>query len=201
MDAFELRARMAHLPESLLTHIDRTVTLARRLACLHGVDEERAALAAQAHDVARAIPGAELLTLAEGFGIEVDAVQRFEPILLHGPVGACLLARDYAIDDADILDVAIYHTTGRPEMTPVERVVFVADKVDPDKIRRRPELGEVLAVAETDLDLAVLRYLTLEQRRSAERHWLLHPLAVATRNALLLRGVGAPGHAADVGPF
>ncbi|HEY8490596.1 MAG TPA: bis(5'-nucleosyl)-tetraphosphatase (symmetrical) YqeK [Dehalococcoidia bacterium] len=186
MDAAALRARMGHLPAGLLEHIDRVVAEARRLAPRYGIDPERAALAAQAHDVARALPPAELLRLARELAVPTDEVDRAVPVLLHGPVGARLLERDYGVTDPEVLAAARSHTTGSPEMSPLEKLVFVADKIEPEKLRRRERLGEVRRLAEEgDLDGALLAYLDGQLLEAAARGWLLHPLEVHTRNRLL----------------
>ncbi len=195
MDRHELQHRMADLPPNLLRHIDRVVQHARRLAHIHHADEELAALAAQAHDIARHLPGRELLALATRFGLPIDTVDRSEPVLLHGPVGALLLPLRYGVAEPEAIVTTRYHTTGRTGMSLIEKVVFVADKVEPKKVQKRPELAEVRELGERDLDAAMLRYLTLEQLRAAEKGWLLHPREVATRNALLLAARRAEGRA------
>lgn len=184
----ELAARMedAGVPAKLLQHIDRVVEHARRLAHVHGADVETAALAAQAHDVVRHVPGHELLRDAEAYGLPVDPVDRAQPVLLHGPVGAVVLPMLFGCTDPEAIVTTRYHTTGRPGMSVIEKVVFVADKVDPRKVEKRPELGEVRRLGDRDLDAAILAYLDLEQQRAVDKGWPLHPREVATRNALLI---------------
>ncbi len=184
----ELAERMAAagLPPKLLRHIDRVVEHARRLAHLHGASEETAALAAQAHDVVRHLPGADLLRDAAAYGLPIDPVERVEPVLLHGPVGAVVLPVHYGCTDPEAIVTTRYHTTGRPGMSLVEKIVFVADKVDPRKIEKRPELAEVRRLGDRDLDAAIGAYLDLELERAVQKGWPLHPRSVATRNALLV---------------
>ena len=187
----ELRAAVARLPRGLAKHIEGVVTESRRLALLHGADEEQAALAAWGHDIARALSPAELLTEAHRLGLPVDPVEEQSPILLHGPIGAVILNRDYAIDDAELLAVARFHTTGRAGMSILEKVVFVADKVEPSKLQVEPRLATVKKLAEQDLDGAVLEYLNQHLREASRRGWPLHPQTVAARNELLGGRTGA----------
>ncbi len=91
--------RIERLPEGLQAHISRVTAIARELAPRHGLDPELAAVGMQAHDVARAIPGTELLSLADSLNLAVDPVQLHVPLLLHGPVGAELLRREDGLDD------------------------------------------------------------------------------------------------------
>jgi len=181
-----LRAAVARLPRGLAEHIEGAVAEAHRLALVHGVDEERAALAAWGHDIARALSPSELLIEARRLGLAVDPVEEEAPILLHGPIGAAILSRDYAIDDADVLAVARYHTTARAGMSTLEKVVFVADKIEAGKVGAEPVLARVKQLADRDLDAAILEHLDQHLVEASRRGWPLHPNTVAARNHLLL---------------
>src|SRR5437879_5424089 len=106
------------LPEGLVAHIDRVVAVATRLASLHELDVARTRLAAQGHDLFRALPPPELLARAEAWGLAIDPVERSEPVLLHGPLAALELATRYRVDDAVVLHAVHWHTTGHPDFTP-----------------------------------------------------------------------------------
>jgi predicted HD superfamily hydrolase involved in NAD metabolism len=182
----ELRAAVARLPRGLVVHIEGVVAEARRLAVLHGSDEERAALAAWGHDVARALSPSDLLAEARRLGLAVDLVEEQAPILLHGPIGAAILNRDYAIDGAEVLAAARYHTTGRAGMSTLEKLIFVADKIEASKLRANPALASVKRLADHNLDAAILEYLNQHLIEASRRGWPLHPHTVAARNELLL---------------
>ena len=81
------------------------------------------------------------------------------------------------------------HTTARAGMAPLEKVLFVADKVEPGKLQRRPALEQVRDLARIDLNAAMLRYLDLNLQEAVERGWLLHPRSLEARNELLLRRI------------
>ncbi|HJX62095.1 MAG TPA: bis(5'-nucleosyl)-tetraphosphatase (symmetrical) YqeK [Dehalococcoidia bacterium] len=183
-----LRAAVARLPRGLADHIEGVVAEARRLALLHRVDEDRAAAAAWGHDIARALSSSELLAEASRLGLAVDPAEEEAPILLHGPVGAAILSRDYAIDDPEVLAVARYHTTARAGMSTLEKVVFVADKIEVGKAQGQPALARVRQLADRDLDAAILEHLNQHLLEAGRRGWPLHPNTVAARNELLLAG-------------
>ncbi len=185
-----LREHIEGLPGGLRRHIEAVAAEARRLARLHGVDEERAALAAWTHDIVRATEPEELLRLARELGLNPNEVEEAAPILLHGPVAARLLGSRYGVEDEEVLAVARWHSTGRAGMSALEKVLFLADKVEPGKVAGRPDLEEVRRLAETDLDGAVLRYLDLQLVEAVRQGWPLHPDAVAARNELLLSRQG-----------
>ena len=181
-----LRVHIDRLPDGLRRHIKAVAAEARRLARLHSVDEDRAMMAALTHDIARAMEPEEILRLARELGLNPNEVEEAAPILLHGPVAARLLASRYGIEDEEVLAVARWHSTGRAGMSALEKVVFLADKVEPGKVAGQPDLEEVRRLAETDLDGAILRYLDLQLLEAVRQGWPLHPDAVAARNELLL---------------
>jgi len=184
----DLRTRMApELPPRMLKHIDRVVALADELARRHRLDVARARLMAQGHDLVRAVPPEELLRRAEARGIEIDPVERDEPVILHGPIGALELAERFDVTDAEVLFAIRWHTPGHPDYTPEAWAMFIADKVDPHKVERWPALAEVRALADESLERAALRYLDLRVEEALERRWSIHPMATLTRNALLRR--------------
>ncbi len=181
----KLRAAVAVLPRGLQAHVLTVEVEAVRLAGLHGLDPDRLRIAALGHDLARGELPERLPALAARYGAEIDAVERASPILLHGPVAARMLIHDYACDDAEILDAIAVHTTASPGMTALAKALFVADKVDPTKVARKPRLAEVRELADTNLDSAVLRYLDLNLLEAVERGWQVHPRTLAARNELL----------------
>jgi predicted HD superfamily hydrolase involved in NAD metabolism len=189
----ELGVAVAELPAGLRDHVSRVVTEARRLAHLHGIDEERAVIAALGHVLYRGHSPDDLLREAEAAGIAPNAEERSQPILLHGPLAAKLMAERYGIDDADVLAAARHHTTARAGMSELEKLLFVADKIEPEKARSEPALAEAHRAAHESaqraghqsFDAAMRIILDYQVSRALERGWPLHPDTVAARNELL----------------
>jgi predicted HD superfamily hydrolase involved in NAD metabolism len=182
-----VREAVTRLPRDLAEHVERAVAQAERLAAgFTGLDRERVELAAWGHDIARALSPQELLAGARRFGLEVSPVEEEAPILLHGPVGSEILRRDYGIEDAEVLAAARFHSTGRAGMSLLEKVIFVADKVDPSKVRAKPALARVRALADHDLDAAILEYLGQMLQTARRQGWPVHPDALAARKELLV---------------
>ncbi len=181
-----LRARMAtEVPAGMMRHIDRVVKLAERLARLHHLDVARARLMAQGHDLVRAVAPEELLRRAEARGLAIDPVERDEPVILHGPIGALELAERFGVTDGGVRFAIHWHTTGHPDYDGEAWAMFIADKVDPHKVKRWPALAEVRDLAKASLEEAALKYLDLRLVEGMERRWTVHPMATLTRNALL----------------
>ena len=177
--------RVSRLPQGLQAHINRVTAIAKELAPRHGLDPELAAVGMRAHDVARAIPGPELLSLADSLNLTVDPVQLHVPLLLHGPVGAELLRREDGLDHDSLYQAVYWHTTGHPSLDQLGKLVFLADKLDPQKLPRYPYQPHLRELALNDLDAALLEFFTREMVSLASRGELIHPAMLEARNALL----------------
>lgn len=188
----QIQQRVDALPAGLQAHIYRVRDIARELAPRHDVDPEQAALGMLAHDVARAIPDQELLGHAAALGLPVGLVDRQVPVLLHGPVGAELLQRENSSLDQSLYGAVYWHTTAHPSLDRLGQVVFLADKLDPQKLPRYPYQPHLRQLAMEDLDQAILEFLTRETISLASRGQMVHPTMVETRNYLLDTGVVMP---------
>ena len=177
--------RVARLPAGLQAHIKRVSDIAAELAPLHGVDPQTASLGALAHDVARAMPGAELLAHARRLAVPVGFVDEQVPVLLHGPVGAEILRREDGLNDASIHAAVYWHTYSHPSLDTLGKIVFLADKLDPQKAPRYPYQSRLRELAGVDLDRAILEFLTNELAAQTQRGHLIHPQLVETRNWLI----------------
>jgi len=186
MDPAAVQRRVNRLPTGLQAHVHRVVEIARELAVCHGINQEQAALAGLAHDVARAMTDGELLRRAAGMGLPIGVVDRRVPILLHGPVGAEILQQEAGLTDISIYKAVYWHTTANPDLDELGKVVFIADKLDPAKIDSYPYLPQIRQMAFQDLDRAILHFLTRQAMDRLNRGELVHPVMVETRNALLV---------------
>jgi len=153
----EIRERLRREMEpETFAHAERTAELARQLAVAHGVDPERAELAGLVHDIADHYSDRELLELAERYGIAISITEARIPKLLHAPVGAEIL-REAGVTDEELLDAVGEHITGGPRMSPLSKVLFVADKLEPHRDRHYGGLDPVREIAMVDLDEAIMR--------------------------------------------
>ena len=180
-----LRAALAKAPPALAEHVLRVTDEAVRLAAIHGVDREAATIAALAHDLLRGQSPERLLVICEEQNYAADAVDRMEPILMHGPLAVPILREQHKVLDADVLGAVAAHTTARPGMTKLQKLIFVADKIEPHKMGGRPPVMRVGDLAEEDLDAALLAYLEYHIVYAMERRWPLHPNTIAARNELI----------------
>ncbi|HJN93411.1 MAG TPA: bis(5'-nucleosyl)-tetraphosphatase (symmetrical) YqeK, partial [Dehalococcoidia bacterium] len=179
------RERAETLPEWLRAHTARVVTEARRLAQRHELDSERMQAAAWGHDLYRAHSSDDLLRAAVEFEIDATVEERAAPILLHGPIAAAQATRDWGVSDAEILESIRWHTTGRAGMSDVAIGVFVADKIEPDKVADDPGLIPIRALADHDLHAALAALLERRTTQQLARGGVVHPASVEARNQIL----------------
>lgn len=180
-----VQQRVDLLPAGLQAHIYRVRDMARQLAHRHGIDEEMAALGMLAHDVARAMSDKDLLDRANDLGLPIGLVERQLPLLLHGPVGAEILQREDGLTDQSLYRAVYWHTTAHPSLDELGKVVFLADKLDPEKIVYYPYLPQLRKLAMEDLDRGLLAFLNWETAARLNRGELVHPESVVARNSLL----------------
>ena len=173
------------LPRGLQGHLERVRESALALATIHSVPLEAVELAALGHDLARAYSAEALLTRAQEWRLDVHPVEEQVPILLHGPVAAEILHRQCGVEDVRVLEAVRWHSTAVPGMGPVGLVVFLADKLEPHKLRRSVKLTEIAEVAKVSLERAVADYLTMEMTVLLKEGRLVHPTSVEARNHLL----------------
>jgi predicted HD superfamily hydrolase involved in NAD metabolism len=186
----DLAGAWSGLPAGLLHHMRSVSGLAGELATRWGADPHDAELAGFLHDVARAETPARLLTLAADLGVPVNPVEAEAPLLLHGPVGSLQALERHPWVTPDIAQAIRWHSTGRWGMGLLEKVVFLADKLEPGKSGHYQGLRGLSDLAHRDLNAAVLRYLDWLVNHLLERGQLVHTATLDAHNWLLLESRG-----------
>jgi predicted HD superfamily hydrolase involved in NAD metabolism len=176
-----------HLSPKRFIHSLNVMDTAAKLGSKYGADEEKCMLAGLLHDCARDIKGEQVFLLCDRFDIYVDAVSKMQPELLHGPLGAKLAKQDYGVNDEQVLNAINYHTTGREGMSLLEKIVFIADYIEPG--RKQPGVDEVRKIAFNDLDKAMAISLDDTLKYVLSKGALIHTLTVSARNYLILKHI------------
>ncbi len=160
MDISKLRKEMDEVQKnSRLEHTIGVAYTAASLAMRYGADVNKALIAGYLHDCAKHMSGEELLKLCKKNDLAVSDVEKQNPsALLHGKVGAFLAKEQYDVDDDEILNAIYYHTTGHPDMTLLEKIIFLSDYMEPgrDKAPNLPKIREMIFL---DIDKALLQVL------------------------------------------
>lgn len=131
---------------------------AAALAMRYGGDVRDAQIAGLLHDCAKCLTDEKRISICEKNHIPITKLERHNPFLLHAKVGAHLAEEKYGVISPDILMAIRSHTTGRQEMSLLEKIVFVADYIEPNR-KHAPNLPEVRRLAFLDLDQALLKIL------------------------------------------
>ncbi len=183
-----INRRMRRLPTGLQEHCQRVEQIARDLAERHGQDVDAIGIAALAHDATKHFSGVENLLRMEEYDLPpVTEFERRNPGILHGMVGAELLKREDGFGHPQLYNAVYWHTTGDPAGgDPIAHIVFLADKLDPVKVKRYPWQAELKELAENDLPAAMTMFLTRNVARLLDKGSLVHPAAIEARNTLLL---------------
>jgi len=182
-----IQTRLNSLPDGLQAHIYRVRDVAQELAARHGIDPDRAELGALAHDVCRAVPGDDLLKMSAELSVPVSDVDWDFPLLLHGPVGAALLRKEDGLTDQALYDAVRWHSTAHASLDDLGKLIFLADKLDPQKAAVYSYQARLHEMALESLDLALLEFLTREMAARIEKGETVHPASVDARNSLVLK--------------
>lgn len=128
------------------------------LAMAHGADLYKAQLAGLLHDCAKCVPNKKKVRLCKKHKISVTLFEEENPFLLHAKLGAHFARKKYGVEDEEVLSAIRCHTTGRPAMTVLEKIVFIADYIEPMR-DTAPRLDEIRHLAFQDLDRCVYEIL------------------------------------------
>jgi predicted HD superfamily hydrolase involved in NAD metabolism len=149
-------------------HVEDVAGAARRTALQYGVDADSAETGGWLHDISTVIPNAERIAAAEALGITVLAEETKLPMILHQKLSVAFAREIFGVTDAAILSAIGCHTTLKQGASPLDKVVFVADKVAWDQPGSAPFHPALDAALKVSLDKAALVYLCWlwEQRES-----------------------------------
>jgi predicted HD superfamily hydrolase involved in NAD metabolism len=169
------------LSPGLFIHSAGVAGTAVRLAEHLGEDKNRAELAGWLHDCAREIAPQELLYLAEAGKLTIDRHCRLRPVLLHAAVGATI-ARQLDVADEVVLTAISRHTLGFPGMSLLDRIIYVADKIEPG--RSYPEVEVLRSKVAEDFHCGVIAVTAQIISHLLENRQLIHPLTISFWNSL-----------------
>ena len=157
---------------------------ARRLALRWGEDAVHAETAGWLHDVSAIVPMDRRIGLAEDLGLDVLPEERAFPMIIHQKLSAAIAQAVFGITDPDILSAIGCHTTLKADASRLDKIVFVADKIQWDQPGDPPYLSAIAAAVERSLDQAAFVYLDyLWQRRATLP--VVHPWLVEAYHQIL----------------
>ncbi|MBR5154915.1 MAG: bis(5'-nucleosyl)-tetraphosphatase (symmetrical) YqeK [Clostridia bacterium] len=172
-----------NLSKERFNHTIGVAETAQSLATMWGEDSSLAFLAGLVHDCAKEVPVQDAVMKLSASGYVLDEVEKSSPALIHAPLGALLAKEIFGINDQIVLDAIRYHTTGRTNMSLLEKIIYVADFIEPNRRYRESKIIRDLAF--TDLDKAVLAEADMVIKFTIDKGRLIHPDTVIARNYYL----------------
>lgn len=124
------------------------------LAMCYGEDLEFAQMAGLLHDCAKCMKYDKMLEEAKAANLPMSKIQEENPVLLHGALGSYYAEKLYHIKEEPVLNAIYYHTLGRPNMSMLEKIVHVADYIEPNREKLK-DLNKLRQLAFHEIDQAV----------------------------------------------
>jgi predicted HD superfamily hydrolase involved in NAD metabolism len=174
-------AIVERLSESAVGHSERVAEMCGEIAAVYGVDTSDARLAGLVHDWHRETDTVELLERARRASIEIGPVDESVPYLLHGPVAASELAEQWTSIGSDVVEAVGAHTYGAAEMSPLAKVVYIGDVLEPG--RRHAHAAELRSlVGEVSLDELFARTYAASLAHLVRSRKRMHPMTLEVYN-------------------
>lgn len=170
------------MPERRWQHTQGVMETAVKLAEQFGADPVKADLSAILHDVAKYWPIESLRAVLKDNQLS-DELLLYNKQLWHAEVGAFVASHDYGIEDTEILDAIRYHTSGRIDMTLLDKVVCLADYIEPG--RDFPGVNNIRELANHSLEGGLVAGLDSTISFLVSRRQIIYPLTVLARNDLI----------------
>ncbi len=174
----------SNLKASRFNHILGVRDTAEKLAKLYNCNVHKARMAALIHDCAKNMKDEDIISIIKEKGFNLREEDLLAPYLLHGLAGAIIAEDTMDIKDKEILNAAIYHTTGKKDMSVLEKIIYLADYIEPS--RDFEGVDALRQAAFKDLDEGILKAFDNTICYVVARGQYLHKDTVEARNYMLL---------------
>lgn len=172
------------LPERRLKHSMNVSQCAVKLSEIYGYDMEKAKLAGLIHDCAKYFNDDQVEDSIKKFNIELDSLEENNIALSHSVIGSYVIQETFNIKDEDIINAVKYHTTGRENMSILEKIIYIADLIEEG--RKFPLVDKLRELAYNgSLDEALLLSFNNTIKFVIDNNQLIHPRTVSARNYIL----------------
>lgn len=184
IDLDYLKSRLREqVPEHRYIHSLGVAEEAKKLAVRFGADPVKAEIAGILHDYTKYWPKDQLAKVIQKHSELPDDLLEYSPELWHGPVASIIIQDEFHITDLDIINAIRYHTSGREEMSPLEKIICLADYIEP--ARDYPGVDEIRTLSDQSLEKALIKAFDGTIQFLMKKHWTIYPLTIATRNSLI----------------
>ena len=180
MDRLEMIDKLRNkLPAKRFEHSVGVEYTAGTMAFMYGVDIEKAMIAGLLHDCAKYVPNDKKIRKCEKRGIYISNAEYKNPDLLHAKLSAVYAKEKYDVTDEDILSAIACHTTGKPAMTTLDKIIYIADFIEPNR-DILPEMDIIRKEAYTDLDACLLHILRKSMNYLCKKGAVVDPITKET---------------------
>lgn len=191
MEEFKLLSReeiKEYLAENLegkrYKHVLGVAETAKKLAALNEIDENAAEIAGLAHDVAKNMSKEDMYNVIKENNIILSEVEKRNKSLWHSIIAPVIAREKLGIENIEILNSLRWHTTGKENMTVLEKIIYIADMIEPT--RDFPGVEELRKITFEDLDNGVFAGLNQSMKFLLEKNQLMDENTVKARNYLLM---------------
>jgi len=182
VDLIKIRLKKI-LNEKRWKHSVNTSQLAYKLAKRYGIDLQKARIAGLLHDCAKDMSFEKLKKLAISHRLKFDIEIEKIPKVLHAFTGALIAREQFGIQDPEILQAIRLHSTGGKNMTDLDKIIYLSDKIEPSRYFN--EIEKVRDISIKDLDKAILILLDKGLISLIKRGLLIYPATIEARNEVL----------------
>lgn len=165
-------------------HSVNTMKVAVRLAEQYGEDVNKAAVAGLLHDCAKDLNDAETIRYCGKHGLKLNPIEQKQIFLMHGAVGAIIAKEKYGVDDPVILNSIKNHTTGCMRMCMMDKIIFLADYIEPG--RSHSEVYDAREWAFKDIDRALISAFDNIIKYVINQKGLIHTNTIEARNNIII---------------
>lgn len=148
-----------NLKQSRFRHTLGVANAAACLAMRYKEDVDKAYIAGLFHDCAKCFDDSKTIKLCKKYNVELNEFEKENLFIVHGKLGAAIAAKEFAIDDEELLNGIRFHTTGRPEMTLFEKIIYLADFIEINR-DSASDLIPVRNLVFVNIDAALFRVLS-----------------------------------------
>jgi len=171
------------LSENRYEHSLRVADYCKRLAKIYNADENKAYLSGLVHDCAKNMEEYYMLNNKVNSDIIFDTEEKNNPKIQHGPIGSVVCKNIYGIVDDEILSGVRYHTTAKENMSMIEKILFISDKIEPN--RKYDTVEELRKLADYNIDEAIIKFLNDSFDYLEKKSERIHPLSIRARDYLV----------------
>ncbi len=170
------------LSKNRYEHSLRVADYCKRLAKIYNADENKAYLSGLVHDCAKNLEEYYMLNKNLNSDIIFGDDEKNSKNIQHAPIGAAVCKNLYGISDDEVISAVRYHTTARENMSLIEKILFISDKIEPN--RKYDTVEELRKIADYDIDKAIIKFLNDSFEYLEKKSQKIHPLSVKARDYL-----------------